>query len=141
MEISKSHNLMKEALNYRSLRQDLISSNLANVDTPFYRPKDVNFGKILAAKANHVFNGKPTNELKLAGTHDAHLQPNDVYNNKATVYFRDGHLARNDGNSVDLDVESTEMTKNTTMYNALVAAIKKDSGLFKQVIESSSRQQ
>jgi len=141
MQISRSHGLMEQALNYRSIRQDLISSNLANVDTPFYRPKDINFGKILASEADHTFNAKQSKTLKLAGTDGAHIQPTDVYNNKATVYFRDGHLARNDGNSVDLDVESTEMTKNSTMYNALVAAIKKDSNMFKSVIESSSRQQ
>jgi len=141
MEISKASHLMAQALDYRSIRQDLISSNLANVDTPFYRPKDINFGKILAIQANNTFNEQQSKTLKLAGTDSAHLQPKDVYNDKATVYFRDGHLARNDGNSVDLDVESTEMTKNSTMYNALIAAMKRDSGLFKSVIESSSRQQ
>ena len=40
---NKAIPLVKEALNSRALRQDLISSNIANVDTPFYRPKDIEF--------------------------------------------------------------------------------------------------
>ena len=48
-------------------------------------------------------------------------------------------MARNDGNSVDIDVETTEMAKNGTMYNALVMALKKNSMLFKSVVDSSSK--
>jgi len=58
---------------------------------------------------------------------------------KAEIFFRDGHMARNDGNTVDLDVETTEMAKNSTMYNALVMALKKNSMLFKSVIDSSAK--
>jgi flagellar basal-body rod protein FlgB len=55
------------------------------------------------------------------------------------MYFRDGHMARNDGNSVDIDVETTEMSKNSIMFNALIAANKKDGAIFKSVIEASQK--
>ena len=48
-------------------------------------------------------------------------------------------MARNDGNSVDLDVETTEMSKNSIMFSALVQAIKKDGQIFKSVIEASGK--
>ena len=48
-------------------------------------------------------------------------------------------MARNDGNSVDLDVETTEMSKNSLMFNAIVQANKKESLIFKSVIEASSK--
>lgn len=48
-------------------------------------------------------------------------------------------MARNDGNSVDLDVETTEMSKNSLMFNALVNAMRKDSGIYKSVIDASSK--
>jgi len=35
METSRAKALMAQALDYRSLRQDMISGNIANVDTPF----------------------------------------------------------------------------------------------------------
>ena len=41
------------------------------------------------------------------------------------------------GNSVDIDVETTEMSKNSIMFNALVGALKKDSLIYKSVIEAS----
>ncbi len=139
MEISRAHGLLKSALDYRAMRQDLISSNIANADTPFYRPRDVNFENHLTAKANEIFNAHKEPELELAVTDAAHIQPSDEYSGRGTLFFRDGHMARNDGNSVDLDVETTEMAKNSTMFNALVAALKKDGAIFKSVIDASSK--
>ncbi len=141
MEISKAHDLLRQALDYRALRQDLISSNIANADTPFYHPRDVNFENHLAREARARFKEEKEPELELATTDPKHIQPKDEYEGKATLFFRDGHMARNDGNSVDLDVETTEMAKNNTMFNALVAALKKDSSIFKSVIDASSKVQ
>ena len=56
---------------------------------------------------------------------------------KAIIFYRDGHLARNDANSVDIDVETTEMAKNNIAYNAAIQALKKDIDIFKAVIDSS----
>jgi len=46
---------------------------------------------------------------------------------------------RNDGNTVDIDVETTEMAKNSTMFNAVIAAYKKDTMIMKSVIDASSK--
>jgi flagellar basal-body rod protein FlgB len=76
----------------------------------------------------------------MATTDEKHLKPKEqASSRKPTIYFRDGHMARNDGNSVDLDVETTEMSKNSVMFNALVMASKKDTAIFKSVIEASGR--
>ena len=40
---TKAKPLMEEALNARALRQDLIAGNIANIDTPFYKARDVDF--------------------------------------------------------------------------------------------------
>lgn len=125
-------------MNYRAARQDIIAGNIANADTPFYRPKDISFEDTLAQKSSEIFNDK-SQTLQMAHTNGAHLDPVDSDSSKPTTFFRDGHMARNDGNSVDLDVESTEMAKNATMFNALTAALKKDSTLFKSVIDASSK--
>lgn len=130
---------MKSALDYRAARQDMIAGNIANADTPFYRPKDIRFEDVLAQKSASVFADK-SQKLQMARTDGAHLEGIDSQNeSKPTTFFRDGHMARNDGNSVDLDVETTEMAKNSTMFNALTAALKKDSALFKSVIDASAK--
>jgi flagellar basal-body rod protein FlgB len=140
LEISKSSALVEKALNYRALRQKLISGNLANVDTPFYRARDISFEKILAKEANRLEETKK--DLKLTKTDKMHLDPiEDSSFKNAEVFFRGTHPTRNDGNNVDLDIETTEMSKNSIMYNALMSAYKKDSMIFKSVIDASGKVQ
>ena len=141
IEISRTHSLIKDALDYRAMRQDMISSNIANADTPFYKPRDVRFEEALVAKKADLLKDS-SNKLTLAQTDANHIPFKDEKSSHIpTTFFRDGHMARNDGNSVDIDVETTEMSKNSVMFNALVQANKKDSMIFKSVIEASSKTQ
>ena len=139
LQISKSFALVSKALDYRAARQDMISSNIANADTPFYKPRDISFQDTLVVKKAELFN-EHSQKLALAKTNNAHIPlSSEISNSKATLFFRDGHMARNDGNSVDIDVESTELSKNSIMFNALVQAVKKDAMMFKSVIDASSK--
>ncbi|MDF1874870.1 flagellar basal body rod protein FlgB [Sulfurimonas sp. SAG-AH-194-I05] len=136
---SRTGVLLKDALDYRAARQDMIASNIANADTPFYRPRDISFEGALANKARDLQN-KGTNTLKLAQTNGQHIPfENEKNSYEPTLFFRDGHMARNDGNSVDLDVETTEMGKNSVMFNALIQATKRSGAIFKSVIEASQK--
>lgn len=139
IEISRTHSLIKDALDFRAARQDMIASNIANADTPFYRPRDISFQDTMLAKKADALNEKST-QLGLAQTNAGHIAlQNEISTAKPTLFFRDGHMARNDGNSVDLDVETTEMSKNAVMFNALIQANKKDANIFKSVIDASSK--
>jgi len=139
IETSRSSALVSDALDYRAARQDMIASNIANADTPFYKPRDISFEDTLRQKRTEIYSGKE-NQLKMAQTNGAHIALSDENNNtKATTFFRDGHMARNDGNSVDIDVETTEMSKNSIMFNALISANKKHGAIFKSVIEASQK--
>ena len=136
-EISKSFDLMDKAIHYRNIRQDLISSNLANASTPFYKPRDIRFEEYLEQEEAKKFN-KPTNKLEMAKTSPMHLEPmDDSDNSKPIMFIRDGHLEKNDGNSVDIDVETSEMAKNTIMISALSEALKKQMQMFKDALDSS----
>lgn len=128
--------LVYKALDYRSLRQDLISSNIANVDTPFYRPKDINFEQYLARESNKVFKKHADRELPMLKTSPLHIDGKRTELDKADMFWRDGHLARNDGNSVDLDVETSEMGKNSVMYQALTSALRRHKGIFSHALDS-----
>ncbi|NPA30077.1 MAG: flagellar basal body rod protein FlgB [Epsilonproteobacteria bacterium] len=140
MQISRVHGLMAEALDYRSMRQDLISSNIANVDTPGYKARDIAFSDLLAQKREAIYPTESTRSLQLAQTDPRHLSGAQTDEKKrAEIFFRDGHLARNDGNTVDLDIETTEMAKNGIMYNAVIAAMKKDGAIFRSVLDASAK--
>ena len=139
IEISKTHSLLTKAMDYRAARQDMISSNIANADTPYYKPRDISFEDALIAKKNELYQDN-SHQLKMARTDSEHLTPKqESSQTQPTLFFRDGHMARNDGNSVDIDVETTEMSKNSIMFNAIVMAAKKDAGIFKSVIEASAK--
>jgi len=140
MQISKNDNIVEKALDYRSLRQKLISGNLANVDTPYYRARDISFESILANEASKLSGAKK--QPAFAKTDAMHLDPLDDNGIKqASIFFRGTHPTRNDGNNVDLDVESTEMSKNSMMYNAIISAEKKAMNIYKSVIDASSKTQ
>lgn len=139
ISVSRTATLLKDAMDYRSVRQDMIASNIANADTPNYKPRDISFEQALVAKKEMLLKDD-SHQLKMAQTDARHLKPQkEASSFKPTTFFRDGHMARNDGNSVDIDVETTEMSKNSIMFNALVGALKKDSQIYKSVIEASQK--
>ena len=137
---TKAKPLLEAALSARAMRQDVIASNIANIDTPHYKARDVDFESALIQKRREMYGGGSSSQLAMAKTDGAHL---DSYKNtdpfKSTVYLRDGHTARNDANTVDLDVETTEMSKNSAMFNAITAALKKNSAIFKSVLTASGK--
>lgn len=140
MDRSKLYAIVEKALDFRALRQKLIAGNLANVDTPFYRARDISFENVLAKEADKLASISP--QPAMAKTHHMHMSPIEGDGVKeAEVFFRGTHPTRNDGNSVDLDIESTEMSKNAMMYNALISARKKNSMILKSVIDASSKVQ
>jgi flagellar basal-body rod protein FlgB len=131
---------VESALNSRALRQDLIASNISNIDTPFYRSKDIDFETELARAAHREYENEHKTTLSMAKTSGMHLDPLRDHNNiDPTLFYRDGHMAKNDGNTVDLDVESSELSKNSVMYDALLKAHTKNKMIFMAALESSKQ--
>ncbi len=140
LNITDAMPLAVKALDFRAMRQKMISGNIANVDTPFYQARDIRFEDILAKEANNLAAQQP--RLELAKSDPAHLDPIDTdHGSQAQIFFRGTHPTRNDGNSVDIDIESTEMSKNAIMFEALTNAIKKEAMIFKSVIDASGKMQ
>ncbi len=132
MQASKVSQTLFENLSFRSERQKVISGNIANVNTPDYKTKELVFEQELQ-KAN--------TDLRLKVTHEKHI-PFDMEKNPSKgpeVVEVQNLLENNDGNNVSLDKQITEMSKNSMIFNALQASIKKDSSWLKSVIESSSK--
>ena len=139
-DMFKSKELVSSALAGRNLRNQLISSNLANVDTPFYKSRDIEFETALVKRSKEIFKTEKNLELKMAQTNEKHQEPWKFPDpNKSTIYLRDGHLARNDANTVDLDVETTELSKNTAMVTALDGVLRRQSNIATAVLDASSR--
>jgi len=105
-------NLLAKGLEAASLRHKVISNNIANVNTPRFKRQIASFEDEMAK----VFDGK----IELVGkrTDDRHI-PIDTINymdvNPTTITDR-AHIMRNDKNNVDIDVEMSDLSKNTMLY-------------------------
>ena len=83
-------------------RQQQITSNIANVDTPGYRSKDVNFHEAM----QRVMNGGPSLQLQPASQEEF------------------GLTERPDGNNVDIDRESLLLSQTQLQYQLGVQLVK-----------------
>lgn len=136
MEASSVSNLLFSNLNFRGERQKVISSNIANINTPGYKTKELVFNDELK-KANSNMQAS----LQLAQTNSNHMALAGSTNDKnlyKSVEIK-GLKEQNDGNNVNLDTQMAEMSKNKMLFDAIQSSIKKDSRLFRSVIESSSK--
>jgi len=118
------------ALDGLSLRQQAISRNLANVDTPGYKAKTVKFEETLQRMLSKDSNTK----LPMKLTSDAHLASPAL---KKPLSFqitnRQGGSFRADQNNVDVDVEMSEMSEAGIQYQAVTQAISKKLLLLKSL--------
>lgn len=102
----------KLALNGLSLRQQVISRNLANVDTPGYQAQAVNFEDTL----KRALNESPSLAMKV--TDEAH-QVSSEQSLGFTSTLRPGGTERADQNNVDVDAEMIDMSETGIQYQAV----------------------
>jgi flagellar basal-body rod protein FlgB len=116
---------LKTALNGLSQRQQIISQNLANVDTPGYQAREVNFEDSLKRAMQQE-------DFSMVTTNPAHLT---IQNKVAgtTVEARPGGSVRTDGNNVDIDVELTDMSETGIQYQAVSQAASQKLLLLKSI--------
>jgi flagellar basal-body rod protein FlgB len=94
-----------EQMNYRTYRQQIISGNIANMDTPGYKAKET------------LFESELDSRLKLATTNQQHLKKSpseDLYRTVDDPFSRIG----NDSNTVDIDREMVKLNQNQLLYTA-----------------------
>jgi flagellar basal-body rod protein FlgB len=96
--------LLSRALDLTAQRQTLVSQNIANIDTPRYHARDIDFGQELQ-------------RAMAAGTE-----------NEDAPFAREvpGLIERPDGNNVSIDRESLLMAQNQLQFQTEVAVLKSE---------------
>lgn len=102
------------ALKLRSFRQQVLSSNLANADTPGYKARDVDFASALREQLGASSQGA---RLDPAMTHQRHL-PLSSNTGEPPLMYRGSQQPSLDGNTVDPDVERAQFGENALMTEA-----------------------
>lgn len=120
---------LEHSLRYATARNNTISSNIANMDTPNYKSKDVIF--------KNVLNNALTQSISAKQTHPKHLPFN---NNAAKIQTitNGSSMYNHNGNNVDVDKEMAELAKNQIYYQGLVDRLNGKFGSIQTVIRGGN---
>ncbi len=125
--------IVNNVMNLQLQRQNVIMGNLSNVNTPNYKPLEIEFEKELQNALKLDVKGK------MATTSSEHL-PSLYDNIMISGDFRRRFMPRkaHGEDRVNLDSELVKMTKNNLQYNALAQVTKSGyDGLNKIIAEGS----
>ncbi len=116
---------LQKEIDIRVARNQLIASNVANVDTPGYKAQDIDFAQIMAGEMDR---------LRLRQTDGRHM-PTDNGQAQAPV-TSSRSTGRADGNNVQMEEEMLKLTQNNIEYNVLVQFVSKYLSGVRRTIES-----
>ncbi len=119
-----SYGLLKSALNASSLRQEAISSNIANINTPDYKANRVLFESYLKEAKNGV---------GLTHTNMGHMYSNNSSLPKITK--QTNTFIQDNGNNVDIDFEMAELSANNIYYDSLVSQVNAKYNLMREAMK------
>ena len=120
--------VLERGLDIAVTRHKVISSNIANEETPGYKAREVNFQKELLKKL-----GPAT--LDMARTNSAHLNAGNPGAKGIEIKIDRTSAEGIDGNSVSLEKEMVKMAENKLMHDAAMTLLsKKFEGLKSAII-------
>ena len=99
-----------QTLAVRAKRAEVISSNIANADTPGYKAKDMDFKAALAQASQKQ-------QSSMSRTHAKHFDIRSELNN-GVQYRTPDQPDTGDGNTVDAQVERNLYLENSMQYQA-----------------------
>ncbi len=119
--IFQNVDIMTRALDASWKRNEVITNNIANVNTPNFKRSRVEFETILRDYLdNSSLPGQRTKERHIA----IGVENLDKLNYRVTT--SKNFKTRRDGNNVDIDVEMGELAKNTIVYNSIATKLNSD---------------
>lgn len=110
MKLDDAFGIHEQTLKLRSYRSEVLAANLANADTPGYKAKDFDFGKVLKGQLG------PSAELR--ATHARHISTASMPVPSNEMLYRIPRQPSLDGNTVDADQEQMAFTRNALSYQA-----------------------
>jgi len=119
---------LNTSLNLRLMNQNVISSNIANADTPGYKAKTMEFESALRDALN------TGGELRTAETDPRHIVHSATDPVNPEIYDDPNGVESLDGNTVDRAGELAKMAENQLLYDASAEMLKKKLGMLKYAI-------
>lgn len=117
-------NILEKAADASWNRNKVITNNMANVNTPGYKRKDVEFESYLRSA------------LGGGGSLDKRVGSARISSLESRVYTDNANLSyRLDGNNVDIDTESAKLAQNQIRYYTLLDSMTQEFNRIKTVLQ------
>ncbi len=110
--------MLAQGLDITLQRQNVLSSNIANLDTPGFKPRDVDFTNALGRAMESV----------RAGDRGA------LGADQVALVEREDRTPGVDGNAVDLDTQMSRISHNSMFYNAMTQSISRKMAMLRYAI-------
>ena len=121
-------NALKQALNTGSAQVQAIANNMANVNTPGYKRKDVSFANVLDDAQNDL------QMVTLKKTDPRHMDTDDSPPPSVNFVTDTSGSMRADGNNVDIDAESSRLAAASIYYQGAAQLMQNQFAGLKAVI-------
>ena len=122
-------NILDKAADAANMRNELIANNIANVDTPHYKRKDLDFETVLQAE---LAGGRTLNQSVNMANKDLSVLDPQVFTDNSNLSYR------LDGNNVDISTEEAYLAENTIRYQLLIDQMNQEFSRYQTVLSSSS---
>ena len=112
-------NVLEKGLDACALRNQVISNNIANADTPGFKASSVAFEEYMKDAL------EDGGDFALQKTRDKHMDigTSDAADVEAQVVANTDTTMRMDGNNVDIEYEMNELAKNNIEYYTLLEKV------------------
>lgn len=122
---------LEKSLNLRSQNHQVLTSNIANMDTPNYKA----FELVIEEEMTRTKNPSP--RIPLQKTHGNHLAPMNQLSDNVELKYADPpeFSLRGDGNTVDVEKTMGNLAENTILYKTAAQLISKKFQGLKAVIQ------
>lgn len=114
---SFTQQLLELSMRGRAARHEVLSANIANADTPGYRPRDVDFNSVIRSAVETEGLSPKERDQRMEQLSNSPLDLESVIYQPEYPDDRAGE-DRLDGNSVSLDRQVGLMTENSLAYEA-----------------------
>lgn len=112
--IESALSVYSQAMNLRAQRHQVLASNIANADTPNYKARDFSFEKAM----ENALAGGTSSGVAMTATSARHIR-GGAGTASAGLQYRSVTQSAVDGNTVDMDVERTQITENSVQYQVV----------------------
>ncbi|MBI5237290.1 MAG: flagellar basal body rod protein FlgB [Deltaproteobacteria bacterium] len=137
--------VLENALDFRAQRHRHLASNLANAETPGYKPTDIRFEDALKnAGAPPPPNpprvpGGAWGGVPVSAAHQGHIPIQAPDSGSLITAYRATEFAGYDKNSVGVEAEMVKLSENTIMYTAIAKMLKGKFSLLMTAIKEGGR--